>query len=1272
MMSTLKTNGIVTEIKMNKQNTVYRIYKTCWYTIASFVILAAVLSSLVRALTPWVSQYKKQFEHVLTNMSGHEVHIEKVESGWYWFEPVIRLNNVSIDDTKKQLFKLNQITVGIDLFQSILNWKIQPGIMKIDGASIEINQDLNSSIFNLINNENASWLLKQKKFILNDIDLKLKFTDGTIIPLSGLNLSLINKGNYHFLTGVAELAQMTKSQFRFSAKIKANPHQIMQSQGEFYLDAKHILLAQWLNFFNMANVKVDSGIGRLKLWGSIESGVLTNFQSRIKLENVDIVRNKQRQLIQKLNANLEWQLNKTGWNLRGDNLYIRAGGIRLPQNKFLLNYNKKKKYYRVYLKFFDLSLLDDGLKLALSPSNQEQIRRMDLKGTLNDSQFIIKESKLIYALTRFKGLSQNGFRQLPAIDNLSGALFWQPNQGHLELDSQEVLLSDLNEKPIKINTLSGIFDWRKLSHGWRLTTEKLIIKNNILTISSRFSLDDFDEKNKGFLNLSGEFSGKTIEELKKFIPYKKLKPKLSEWLENSVLKVDGAAGTFKVKGNVDEFPYDKNNGIFSIDTHVSGVDLIYAKGFPKVTKADGRISVNQRTLSAEIHHASFFKNIDIDRVNMTVDFLGQDKEVLYLHGQVDSKSNFAFDYVKSSPLKKVLAELDDVKLQGNMSLNLDLEIPLYPENTLNLAQGNIVFQNNEVLLKRWGNLKLDNLNGKLSFNQEGVKLSKLSADAYGFPLTVSIVSKKDPKKMTQVSIDGDFTINTLKKKIKLPIFEMMQGQLHTKTEIKITEDKDDFDKIRIHTNLKGVRVNLPKPLDKPLNKESPLLVSVDFSPKKGAIIHVNYNNSLSSALKLNSASKEYSLSSGEIRFGSGKALLPSDGKFQIIGSIDAFNLEQWLDIKRQVESKKLKKYTFIDKLSFVDLRLNQADIYGYSYPKLTVKGINKRKYWDLYLHNKIIKGRVTINHDEPMKINAILDYWKLNSKRKPTKDKYTLKAKNLSPISLMIKDLSYDDVSIGELNLNTIIKNNILIIKQLKIHSPLYEMRLNGSWKDDFAMNKTSLSGSLYTQNLAGILKQLSITPAIEARKGEVDFDISWHDSPANFSLKTLNGDIEFVLRNGRITHLDKGTEDKLALGKLLSILSLQTLPRRLVLDFSDLSKDGFSYDIFKGNFKINKGVVKTNDSYIDGPVAYVSMKGALNLEKKKYDVILKVAPHITASLPVVATIAGGPVAGIATWVASKIINQSMKKVSAYTYKITGPWEHPVVQQISITQARNQ
>ncbi|MCH9717535.1 MAG: AsmA-like C-terminal region-containing protein, partial [Gammaproteobacteria bacterium] len=104
----------------------------------------------------------------------------------------------------------------------------------------------------------------------------------------------------------------------------------------------------------------------------------------------------------------------------------------------------------------------------------------------------------------------------------------------------------------------------------------------------------------------------------------------------------------------------------------------------------------------------------------------------------------------------------------------------------------------------------------------------------------------------------------------------------------------------------------------------------------------------------------------------------------------------------------------------------------------------------------------------------------------------------------------------------------------------------------------------------------------------------------------------------------------------------------------------------FDGHFVLAHGIMQTEDSAIDGPVARATIKGSLNLDKQLYDLSLHVSPYITASLPVVATIAGGPVAGLATWVASKIINQGMEKIKGYTYDVSGPWDEPVVQQVHI------
>ena len=123
-------------------------------------------------------------------------------------------------------------------------------------------------------------------------------------------------------------------------------------------------------------------------------------------------------------------------------------------------------------------------------------------------------------------------------------------------------------------------------------------------------------------------------------------------------------------------------------------------------------------------------------------------------------------------------------------------------------------------------------------------------------------------------------------------------------------------------------------------------------------------------------------------------------------------------------------------------------------------------------------------------------------------------------------------------------------------------------------------------------------------------------------------------------------------------------MPRRLTLDFSDLTKKGFEFRVFKGDFVFKKGNAFTRNAYLDGPVAKVSLQGRIGFANKDVDLKLSVAPYVTSSLPLIVGVAGGPIAGVVTWVVSKILSPSIGKAVGFTYKVTGPWKKPKVHKL--------
>ena len=193
----------------------------------------------------------------------------------------------------------------------------------------------------------------------------------------------------------------------------------------------------------------------------------------------------------------------------------------------------------------------------------------------------------------------------------------------------------------------------------------------------------------------------------------------------------------------------------------------------------------------------------------------------------------------------------------------------------------------------------------------------------------------------------------------------------------------------------------------------------------------------------------------------------------------------------------------------------------------------------------------------------------------------------------------------------------------------------------------------------------MGLTGSLEGSKGKASFAFSWPAAAFNAGAANLNGNFSLDFKGGRIINISQSTEAEIGLGKLLNLFSLQSLPRRLTLDFSDITRGGFNFDMMKGNFSINQGQVTTNNAYLDGPIAKVEIKGRIGLAAKNYDLRMLITPYITSSVPVVAAFAGGPVVGAAAFVAQKVLGNVVGKITSNMYHVTGSWDSPNIVKLS-------
>jgi uncharacterized protein YhdP len=154
----------------------------------------------------------------------------------------------------------------------------------------------------------------------------------------------------------------------------------------------------------------------------------------------------------------------------------------------------------------------------------------------------------------------------------------------------------------------------------------------------------------------------------------------------------------------------------------------------------------------------------------------------------------------------------------------------------------------------------------------------------------------------------------------------------------------------------------------------------------------------------------------------------------------------------------------------------------------------------------------------------------------------------------------------------------------------------------------------------------------------------------------SLSGRLALKAAKGQFMKVDPGV------GRLLGVLSLQSLPRRVTLDFRDIFSDGFAFDSIIGSAKIASGVAVTDDMAMAGPAASVAITGRADLAKETQDLTVRVVPTIGDSIAVAAgVVLLNPIIGAGALLAQRLLRDPLGQMLAYEYRVTGSWAEPKV-----------
>jgi uncharacterized protein YhdP len=152
---------------------------------------------------------------------------------------------------------------------------------------------------------------------------------------------------------------------------------------------------------------------------------------------------------------------------------------------------------------------------------------------------------------------------------------------------------------------------------------------------------------------------------------------------------------------------------------------------------------------------------------------------------------------------------------------------------------------------------------------------------------------------------------------------------------------------------------------------------------------------------------------------------------------------------------------------------------------------------------------------------------------------------------------------------------------------------------------------------------------------------------------------VQLQAENGQFLEIEPG------FGKLISLMSLQSLPRRISLDFRDVFSKGFEFERISSSGQVQRGVMAVKDFRMRGSAAQVEMSGDVDLAKEAQNLRVRVVPSLGDSAATLIALVN-PLLAISAALAQRILKDPLGHIFAFDYGVTGSWSDPKVAKIGI------
>jgi len=1290
-------------------------------TIVTSVIVALLCAITIITLRYWLLPDIEQFhDRITTSLSGamgNPVSIGKIRGDWNGLHPHLNLTDVRILDQQKQAaLVLPNMDASVS-WLSLLTAELRLSSLEIDRPELLIRRDAQGHIFigsvalsaQGTDNNLADWLLHQSRVVVrNAVIVWLDEQRGApALVLDRVNLRIESLFNHHQFALRAvpppELATPLDLRGDFHGKSFDN---IKGWRGQLFAQLDHTDLLAWHPWLKLPG-QLSGGRGALRAWLGMENGKLSQLTTDLALRDVvtRLGENLPTMNVSFLHGRAAWKTVEDGWEVATRHLSLRLNdGLRLQPTDFYFRSLPGNADHPASgaLRANQLqleSLLSLSNFLPLDEKLRNQLNAYAPRGRVSSLELqwqgVPKKHEALQVPTfklkgQFDNLALQAVGDIPGFSGLSVTVDGNDGDGNLNINSHKLTLDapGAMREPIFFDTLTGQMKWQQKNGEWAIKLDNVAVANDDLA-GNLYGGFQTKTGTRGILDLTVNLTRGDLRRAARYTPLIALNKKDNDWLNDAMLSGHTEDFHLRLKGNLSDFPLDgTKEASFEITAHGRDAAVAFAKDWPTIENISGEFSIRGNKLEVQSPAATML-GASIHNLTIALPDMMNPDMPLEIKGEAEANNDIFLNFIQQSPVRGyVNGFTDGMSASGRSHLKLSATIHLLGGKPVKVS-GTLLVPDSDIDLGS-GVPLLRNTHGSLAFTESGMKATDVTAKILGGPARLNVATAEGG--VVNASVQGRADLDTLHKSATHPLLSYLNGGASWSANVRAVNKTAQ---VVLNSNLQGIRSTLPAPFAKRANEIWPLHVEKKnlaerqdtISAQLGKVMSVNLQSSAENGVSV--------IKRGTVIFGTpGKTVsteknqtstalktappLPLRTGLWVSGRLPVLSLQGWGGVFASFAKTDTGTGEGMP-FSGADLHIDQLTGYGLNLKDMQISATKRGDGLSAKLSGIPLNGEVVW---QPQgfagagKITAHIRnlYWTddeglphdTGTAAKPAITPAvsnpmdaippsTLQPHDLPAMEIAVEDFQFKGKQIGHFEWFGYPEGNDWRLRRLRITNPDGSVTGDGVWHSTPESSQTQVNLMLEISNAGKILTRSGYPDTVKNGNGNLSAKLNWDGQPDAFSYATLNGTLKLDTGKGQFLKMDPG------MGKLLSILSLQALPKRITLDFADVFSEGFEFDNINGNATIKRGVMQTQDLHIDGSSAKVTMKGSVNLNDETQNLKVEILPTLGESVSLLSAFAAGPVVGIGTLLISKMLGNPLDKLMSFEYNVTGTWSAPNV-----------